>query len=93
MGVELAGEIRTGWPDKAVTIVDVAVRRFGVNDSRLELRSELRRQLEEINVELVLGSALQERASTVPGELADLHRDDAVGPSPSPPTSGSAVLV
>jgi NADH dehydrogenase FAD-containing subunit len=70
VGIELAGEIRAVWPDKAVTIVDMAddilSDRFSV-----ELRSELRRQLEDINVELVLGSALREgEPPTAPGELA-----------------------
>jgi apoptosis-inducing factor 2 len=70
VGVELAGEIRAAWPDKAVTIVDVAEDILGDRFS-VELRSELRRQLEEINVELVLGSALQEgEPPTAPGELA-----------------------
>jgi apoptosis-inducing factor 2 len=70
VGVELAGEIRAAWPDKAVTIVDVAEDILGDRFS-IELRSELRRQLEEINVELVLGSALREgEPPTTPGELA-----------------------
>ena len=58
VGVELAGEIRSVWPDKSVTIVDMADDILGDRFSP-ELRSEVRRQLEEIDVELVLGSALQ----------------------------------
>ena len=70
VGVELAGEIRAAWPDKAVTIVDVADDILGERFS-IELRSELRRQLQKINVELVLGSALREgEPPTAPGELA-----------------------
>jgi apoptosis-inducing factor 2 len=72
VGVELAGEIRAAWPDKAVTIVDMANDIMGDRFSD-ELRSELRRQLEEINVELVLGSARPRRAG-------DVHRHDAVRP-------------
>jgi apoptosis-inducing factor 2 len=69
VGVELAGEIRATWPDKAVTIVDMADDLLGGRFSD-ELRSELRRQLEEIDVELVLGSALREgEPPTAPGEL------------------------
>jgi len=70
VGVELAGEIRNAWPDKAVTIVDVADDILGDRFS-IELRSELRRQLKEIDVELVLGNALQEgEPPTAPGELS-----------------------
>lgn len=70
VGVELAGEIRAVWPDKAVTIVEMADDILGDRFSS-ELRSEVRRQLEEINVELVLGSALQDgEPPTAPGELA-----------------------
>ena len=58
VGVELAGEIRAVWPDKSVTIVDMADDILGDRFSQ-ELRSEIRRQLEEINVDLILGSALQ----------------------------------
>jgi NADH dehydrogenase FAD-containing subunit len=69
VGVELAGEIRATWPDKAVTIVDVADDILGDRFSE-ELRSELRRQLEALNVDLVLGSALREgEPPTAPGEL------------------------
>ena len=70
VGVELAGEIRAAWPDKAVTIVDLADDILGNRFSN-ELRAELRRQLEEIDVQLVLGSALREgEPPTAPGELA-----------------------
>jgi NADH dehydrogenase FAD-containing subunit len=70
VGVELAGEIRAAWADKAVTIVDMADDILGNRFSN-ELRAELRRQLKEIDVQLVLGSALREgEPATVPGELA-----------------------
>ena len=70
MGVELAGEIRAAWPDKDVTIVDMADDILGNRFSN-ELRDELRRQLEEVDVDLVLGSALREGVPpTAPGELA-----------------------
>jgi NADH dehydrogenase FAD-containing subunit len=71
VGVELAGEIRTTWPDKAVTIVDRADDILGDRFSGA-LRSELRRQLQAIDVELVLGSPLREgEPSSAPGELVD----------------------
>ena len=58
------------WPEKAVTIVDMAEDILGGRFSN-ELRAELRRQLEEIDVQLVLGSALREgEPPTAPGELS-----------------------
>jgi pyruvate/2-oxoglutarate dehydrogenase complex dihydrolipoamide dehydrogenase (E3) component len=67
VGLELAGEIKTAWPDKAVTIVepldDIVSGKY--DD---ELRSELRRQLSALNVELVLGTALTEDPPGRPGE-------------------------
>jgi apoptosis-inducing factor 2 len=70
VGVELAGEIRAVWPDKAITIVDLADDILGSRFSK-ELRDEVRRQLDDVNVELVLGSALREgEPLTAPGELA-----------------------
>lgn len=57
------------WPDKAVTIVDLADDILSDRFSN-ELRSELRQQLVAIGVELVLGSALREwEPPTFPGEL------------------------
>ena len=47
VGVELAGEIRAVWPDKSVTIVDMADDILGDRFSQ-ELRSEFQRQLEEM---------------------------------------------
>jgi apoptosis-inducing factor 2 len=71
VGVELAGEIRAAWPAKAVTIVDMADDILSGRFSD-ELRSELRRQLDDIGVELVLGSALREgEPPTAPGELGE----------------------
>jgi NADH dehydrogenase FAD-containing subunit len=70
VGVELAGEIRAVWPDKTVTIVDMADDILGDRFSQ-ELRSEVRRQLAAIDVELVLGSALEGgEPPTPPGERA-----------------------
>jgi apoptosis-inducing factor 2 len=70
VGVELAGEIRAVWPDKAVTIVDMADDILGSRFSK-ELRDEVRRQLDDVDVELVLGSALREGEPLMaPGELA-----------------------
>jgi NADH dehydrogenase FAD-containing subunit len=66
VGIELAGEIKAVWPEKHVTIVDVLddilSGRF-----KLELRQELRRQIEESGVELVLGNPLSSAPPTPPG--------------------------
>src|SRR5438552_5768262 len=59
VGIELAGEIVAKWPDKHVTILDVADDVLG-GKFRPELRAELRRQLVELRVELVLGEGLRE---------------------------------
>jgi apoptosis-inducing factor 2 len=57
-GLELAGEIRHFFPDKHVTVVDVAPDILtGPYDQ--ELREELKRQLDKLGVDLVLGSPLR----------------------------------
>ncbi|PZF83411.1 NAD(P)/FAD-dependent oxidoreductase [Jiangella anatolica] len=57
-GLELAGEIKTAYPDKDVTLVDLADDILpGPYDQ--ELRTELRRQLDGFGVRLVLGSPLR----------------------------------
>ena len=76
VGIELAGEIKAVWPSKQVTLVDVADDVLG-GPFRPELRAELRRQLAELGVQVLLGSPLRAEPPTEPGELADLHRGDA----------------
>lgn len=66
VGLELAGEITDVWPDKEVTIVDVADNILSGAYSP-ELRECLRRQLEERGVRLVLGAPLAEEITVVPG--------------------------
>ncbi|MGA2321651.1 MAG: FAD-dependent oxidoreductase [Solirubrobacteraceae bacterium] len=66
VGIELAGEIAAVWPTKHVTIVDVVADLLG-GRFKVELRQELRRQLEQRGVELVLGSPLREPPPTPPG--------------------------
>jgi NADH dehydrogenase FAD-containing subunit len=71
-GLELAGEIKAFFPDKDVTIVDVADDILtGPYDQ--PLRDELRRQLDEMGVELRLGSALRELPSTPPATLGTIR--------------------
>jgi apoptosis-inducing factor 2 len=69
VGIELAGEIKAAYPDKEVTILDVAEEILaGPYDRRL--RAELRRQLAELGVELLLGSPLREGPPSAPASLA-----------------------
>ncbi len=68
VGIELAGEIEAVWPDKQVTLLDVADDVLGAR-FRPELKAELRRQLTDIGVELLLSSPLREAPPTAPGEL------------------------
>lgn len=56
VGLELAGEIKAKWPDKAVTIVDPEpelLARFPE-----EFRASVRTQLDELGVELLLGTTV-----------------------------------
>lgn len=66
-GLELAGEIKAAWPAKAVTIVDPAsdIVSGGFPD---EFRTELRTQLDELGVELLLDTSLHEQPPSAPGE-------------------------
>ncbi|WP_414944312.1 NAD(P)/FAD-dependent oxidoreductase [Amycolatopsis sp. cmx-11-32] len=66
VGLELAGEIKAVWPEKAVTIVDPAEGILpGFPD---EFRAEVRRQLDELGVELLLGTSLTESPVSEPGQ-------------------------
>src|ERR1700722_8777135 len=68
VGIELAGGIRHVWPDKSIVLLDVADEILG-GPYKPELKAELRRQLLEIRVELILGSPLRPALPTEPGEL------------------------
>lgn len=67
VGLELAGEIKAAWPDKAVTIVDPADHILAGGYPG-ELRAELRRQLGEMGVELRLGTSLRDLPPTRAGQ-------------------------
>jgi NADH dehydrogenase FAD-containing subunit len=69
VGIELAGEIRHAWPEKSIVLLDVADEILG-GPYMPELKAELRRQLVESRVELILGSPLRQAPTTEPGELA-----------------------
>jgi apoptosis-inducing factor 2 len=68
VGIELAGEIRHVWPEKSIVLLDVADEILG-GPYKPELKAELRRQLLEARVELVLGSPLLDPPPTEPGDL------------------------
>jgi NADH dehydrogenase FAD-containing subunit len=67
VGLEFAGEIKATWPEKAVTIVDpvgdIMSGRFPE-----EFRSELRTQIAELGIQLVLGTSLSQLPATEPGQ-------------------------
>ncbi|NUR24946.1 MAG: FAD-dependent oxidoreductase [Catenulispora sp.] len=65
VGLELAGEIKAEWPGKRVTIVDPATELLP--GFLPEVVADLRRQLDEIGVELRLGTALTAEPPTAPG--------------------------
>lgn len=68
-GLELAGEIKAFFPEKQVTIVDAGPDILpGPYDQ--ELREELRRQLDKLGVELVLGSRLRALPTAEPATRA-----------------------
>lgn len=69
VGIELAGEIKAKWPDKHVTLLDLADDVLGER-FRADLRAELRSQLVDLGVELVLGEGLRELPPSAANELA-----------------------
>ncbi|MFF3437359.1 NAD(P)/FAD-dependent oxidoreductase [Streptosporangium sp. NPDC002721] len=69
VGLELAGEIRAVWPDKRVTVADIGDDILP-GPFKPELRAELRRQLDELGIEVLLGSPLREAPPTEPGTAA-----------------------
>jgi apoptosis-inducing factor 2 len=66
VGLEFAGEIKAAWPDKVVTIVDPSA---DLVSGRFpdEFRSQLRTQLDELGVELLLGTSIRELPTSDPG--------------------------
>ncbi|MEN3609649.1 FAD-dependent oxidoreductase [Plantactinospora sp. ZYX-F-223] len=67
VGLEFAGEIKAVWPEKRVTVVDPAA---DLVSGRFPdaFRAELRAQLDELGVELLLGTSLRELPQTRPGQ-------------------------
>jgi NADH dehydrogenase FAD-containing subunit len=68
VGIELAGEIRHVWPEKSIVLLDASDEILG-GPYNPELKAELRRQLVEARVELILGSPLRQPPPTDPGQL------------------------
>jgi pyruvate/2-oxoglutarate dehydrogenase complex dihydrolipoamide dehydrogenase (E3) component len=68
VGIELAGEIRAVWPEKSIVLLDAADEILA-GPYKPELKAELRRQLLDISVELILGSPLRQQPATEPGAL------------------------
>ncbi|GAA1876310.1 NAD(P)/FAD-dependent oxidoreductase [Actinomadura bangladeshensis] len=65
VGLELAGEIRDVWPDKRVTIVDPAAELLPGFEP--EMRRDLHRRLDEMDIRLRLGTGLAAPPATEPG--------------------------
>jgi apoptosis-inducing factor 2 len=77
-GLELSGEIKAFFPDVHVTIADAADDILaGPYDQAL--RDELRRQLDELGIELRLGSPLRELPSAAPAVRAAISVTTAAG--------------
>jgi apoptosis-inducing factor 2 len=78
VGIELAGEIKSKWPDKAVTLLDPDDDVLH-GEFRPDLRAELRSQLVDLGVELMLGVGLRtlpDKAETRRGEFTVTTNDD-----------------
>jgi NADH dehydrogenase FAD-containing subunit len=68
VGIELAGEIHHVWPNKSIVLLDTADEVLG-GPYKAELKAELRRQLIDAGVELLLGSPLLQAPPSEPGDL------------------------
>lgn len=77
VGLEFAGEIMAAWPDKRVTIVDPAPAILADYDP--ELQREVTRQLQDLGVELLLGSPLVTEPPTAPGSVGTFTVTTAAG--------------
>src|SRR5438270_1025120 len=77
-GLELAGEIKTFFPDKHVAIADISDDIL-VGPYDQALRDELRRQLDDLGVELRLGTAITELPTAPPATLAQISIATADG--------------
>lgn len=60
IGLEFAGEIKSAWPEKSVTLVEAGSDLLG-GRFPAEFRAELRRQLDALGVRLLLRTSLRAR--------------------------------
>ncbi|OAA18080.1 NADH dehydrogenase, FAD-containing subunit [Frankia sp. EI5c] len=71
VGLEFAGEIKAAWPHKHVVIVDPVADIL--SEYEPQLRAEVRRQLSDLDVQLVLGAPLKSDPPTAAGEHGTFH--------------------
>lgn len=67
VGLELAGEIKAAWPDKAVTLVE-RTQNLASGEFPDEFHASLRAQLDELGVQVLVGTTLRELPPSAPGE-------------------------
>ncbi|MEO3764060.1 FAD-dependent oxidoreductase [Streptomyces sp. B8F3] len=67
VGLELAGELASAWPQKTITIV-APDHPIVPGDYPDLFRNELHRQLDALGVRVILGDRLRERPPSEPGE-------------------------
>lgn len=77
VGLELAGEIATTWPDKRVTIVDPAAELLP--GFLPELVADLRGQLDALGIDLRLGTSLTAPPPVAPGVAEEFTVADGDG--------------
>lgn len=61
VGIEVAGDIKSKYPKKTVTIVDANQKLVSGNNVRDKFRSKLGRYLKRLDVKVILGERLEER--------------------------------
>uniref|UniRef100_K3WRA2 FAD/NAD(P)-binding domain-containing protein n=1 Tax=Globisporangium ultimum (strain ATCC 200006 / CBS 805.95 / DAOM BR144) TaxID=431595 RepID=K3WRA2_GLOUD len=61
VGVEVAGDIKSKYPKKTVTIVEANQKLVAGNNVRDKFRSKLTRYLKRLDIKVVLGERLEER--------------------------------
>ncbi|WP_188190355.1 NAD(P)/FAD-dependent oxidoreductase [Nonomuraea sp. SYSU D8015] len=66
VGLELAGEIKEVWPRKQVTVLDPAGQLLP--GFQAEMRQDLHRQLDDLDIRLLLGAGLAAPPATEPGQ-------------------------
>ncbi|MEU5880948.1 FAD-dependent oxidoreductase [Spirillospora sp. NPDC047279] len=67
VGLELSGEIKAAWPGKRVTVVDPAEQLL--TGFHPDLREDLHRQLDDLGIDVRLGTGLTAPPPTEPGTV------------------------